>query len=449
MPATGKKIRLSFIITALILGAALAAFTGCGSGTVDQTATGVSPGTRNPFGIYSPGTLNEVTPGDAQRMIETLGLDSFRAYEDFNLGLVKDIGIGWMRFDFEFNGYGFVEQPDYLEKAREMGLEVIGCVRPTVDYAPASLPSFEANLRYLVQQYPWIQVWQIGNEPNVSANRTGDYPRFFLAGSRAVRETCPTCRVMVAGVAARYPTEESAQGVYGALLTRIAALAPGEKPFDIFDMHFYGAAGSEGELLDNIVDFRRLLAENGFGEDVEIWLTESATYTGRIVAPGNPPVQSEEQQASELVQRFVTALGAGILRVSWSRPYENYGYSGVVDGFYDNTALVYNGLGQEAARGVKAGTKKISFFAYQTLVAQLNGYDKILSVAPGVYQFTFTGGRSPVYVVWDVGAGPIPGGLLPESSDGLLVVTDMLGKSSRKAAVDIAPGTEPVFVSVE
>lgn len=437
----GRGARLLAALTAFVV---LIGVAGCGGG--GTSAGDAAPDGNRPYGIYSPGTLDEVTPGDAQAMIEALGLDSFRAYQDFNLGVVSEIGINWIRYDFEYNGIGFVEQPDYLDKARSAGLEVVGCIRPVVDYAPSALTSFEPNLKVLVQQYSWIKVWQIGNEPNVSPNQTDDFPRFFLTGSRAVREACPDCQVMIAGVASRYPDKTTALDVYDWLLGRIAALSGGQKPFDIFDMHFYGAAGSEEELLANIVDFRRLLDKHGFGSDTPVWLTETATYTGAVVAPGDLQPQTEEQQAAELVQRFVTALGAGLGRVSWSRPYENFRYAGIEDGFYDNTALVYNGLGQESRRGFKAGTKKLAFYAYRTLVAETAGYDKILSMAPGVYQFTFADGRPPVYVVWDEDAGPLPAGLLPDVPGGLRV-TDVRGGVAVQAAPEIVPGPLPVFVS--
>lgn len=404
-------------------------------------------GVSNRFGMYSPGNLDEVPVEAKSKMMAVLGVSSYGAFQDAVIATVRDLGVEWVRVDFWWDGMRFVEQADYLERLRSAGFEVVGSTRLTDRFLPSDLVKFETGLRHLVLRYPWIKTWQVGNEPNISLVYPDDYPRLFLTGARVVRENCPGCKVMLAGVAARSPSEAQAQEVYQRALAEIATACGESRPFDIFDMHFYGSAGSEDELLSSILGYRRLLSQNGFDAGIEIWLTESATYTGKLAEPPGAPLQTEDQQAVELVRRFVAGLSAGLARVSWARPYENYGYGGLAeDGIFDNAGLVYNGLGQEAARGIKAGTKKKSWFAYRTLIAKAQGYDEIIRRAPGVYEFSFGARRSPVFVVWDAGAASTPREPLPPEVQGSITITDMLGNEKQSTGDGLLPGPEPVFL---
>lgn len=419
----------------------------------DTGASGGAPDNfKNPFGIYSAGNLESVPPSSRQIMMEALGVNSYGAFQDFNIEAMREAGVGWIRVDFEFDGNSFTEPSDYLERVRTSGLEVIACARPIKGFAvtDVSLSSLRAGLRQLVERYPWIKIWQVGNEPHIAMANPGDFPRFFLAGSQVIREACPGCLVMLGGAATRHPDTEQAKEYYRRMLASIAAQSRDGRPFDIFDVHFYGPAGDEDVLLLSILDFRQILRENGFeGNGLEVWMTETATYTGKPQDSRSdyPLLQTEEDQAAELVRRFVTALGAGLTRVSWARPYENYGYNGFVeDNFYDLTGLIYNGLGQEAAEGIRAGTKKKSWYAYRTLISKVQGYDEIRSLAPGVYEFNFGPGRKPVFVVWDTGTGVRLDQLLPGSMRGSAQVIDMMGNETQRDPGSLPAGPNPVFV---
>ncbi|MFA5809285.1 MAG: hypothetical protein WC935_02970, partial [Thermoleophilia bacterium] len=214
----------------------------------------------------------------------------------------------------------------------------------------------------------------------------------------------------------------------------------GSRPFDIFDFHFYGYFGRERELVKYVGEYRNLLIANDM-RDVDIWMTESATTTGRPAWPPGAPAQTEEDQASALVMRFVTSLGADVERISWARPYENCNYAGVEDGYFDNTGLVYNGLGQESERGIRGGTRKTAFRAYQALVSRLKGCFGVEVLAPDQYKFFFSDGRQPVYIVWGE-----PGAMLAEEITGPITITTLDGVNSEADADDYSPGPVPVFV---
>lgn len=414
----------------------------------DDSATDreATPQARHTFGVYSPGNLDEVPASAAQKMIDTLGVDSYGAFEDFSIEQMREMGVTWVRLDFWYNGTSFVEPADYVAKLRAASFEVVACARPQYENIPTDLARFQSDLRDMVQRYPWIKLWQVGNEPNISMANPDDFPGFFLAGSQVVREICPDCRILLAAVATRNFSTEQARAVYRHALATIASQENGKRSFDVFDLHFYGFAGSQGELQANILEYQRLLAENGFGKDIEIWLTETATHTGQPVTPPNAPMQTEDQQAAELVRRFTTALGSGLTRVSWARPYENYRYSNVENGFYDNAGLIFSGLGPEAGQGIKAGTRKKAWYAYKTLIAKVSGYQEVGYLAPGIYVFRFGADRPPVYVVWDSGAGIILDQTLPEKDRGEVTVTDVSGKETRSDTASILPDTMPLFV---
>ncbi|MHB0866303.1 MAG: hypothetical protein ACYC6B_01420 [Thermoleophilia bacterium] len=433
------------LITAVALLAATGLVVSCdtdGSATDREAALPF----RNTFGVYSPGNLDEVPADAARKLIDALGVDSYGAFEDYSIEQMRQMGVTWVRLDFWYNGTSFVEPVDYVAKLRAAGFEVVACARPQYDDVPRDLARFQSDLRDLVQRYPWIKLWQVGNEPNISMAKPEEFPAFFLAGSRVVRETCPDCRILLAAVATRNITTEQARSVYRYALAAIAGQENGKESFDIFDMHFYGFTYSQEELQDNIVEYQQMLANNGFGADIEVWLTETATYTGAPVTPPDAPAQTEDQQAAELVRRFTTALGSGLTRVSWARPYENYRYAKVENGFYDNQGLIYNGLGPEAERGITAGTRKKAWYAYRTMTQKIGGYREVGFIAPGIYVFRFDADRAPVYVIWDSGTDVVLDQTLPDSDRGEVTVTDISGNETRSDTASISPGTMPLFV---
>ncbi|MEW6020174.1 MAG: hypothetical protein AB1760_19115 [Pseudomonadota bacterium] len=455
-----KSVSILVAALALILGAA-----GCsGDSTYGNAGTGTESGApaRQTFGTYSPGTLGAMTPEARELLMQKLGVTSYEEYQRYNINLMLEAGATWARQDFEYRAEsGFTSPDDYLGRLRGAGFEVVGCARPAKGYAAGDLPVFEERMRRLVEAHPYIRTWQIGNEPSVSLADPETFPAFFLAGSAAVREACPDCRVILGGAALRYPNRPESAAYFERTTAAILAGSPDRLPFDAVDFHFYGLAGDEDVLLSNLDEYKAILARNGLGVAglppdaggsgtrgaVEIWITETATYTGRPTMPPQAPPQSQEQQAEELVRRFATALGSGVERISWSRPYENYGYIGLgPDGFYDLTALVYNGLGQEEeAQGIAAGTKKKSYFAFRTLARELQGYESARMLSPSAWEFAFAGGRR-IYIVWDGGDGLTPEQRLPEDARGRARVTDIEGNPREAETSSLAASYTPVLI---
>lgn len=394
-----------------------------------------------PFGLFAPGTLDEIPPEHGQVMIDALGLSTIADYQDFTIGLVKELGVTWVRIDFLYDGSDFFVPADYLSKLQANGIEVVGCPRSFVDLGPEDMPAYEAGLQKLVAGHPEIRTWQIDNEPSIDASGPDSHLPVFFSGQRVVREVCPGCRVALAGVPALDPGRQESLDYFDGLLAEIARSHKGVRPpFDIFDIHFYGFAG-DSEVLQSVVrQYEELLKKHGLGDGVSIWMSECATYTGKPVFPEGLEEQTEEEQAAELVKRFVTALGGGVERVAWARFYENYNYRGISDNYFDNSGIVYNGLGAEASRGVAPGTRKAAFFAYRELISRLDGYAGVSLIAPGQYRFDFGDGAEPVYVAWSSGDSR----LSPEL-EGDVTVTGLDGTSYETDRLTL--GEAPVFVN--
>lgn len=443
----GKRNRHTFFaVTALIVVvlSATLLILAAGDGDSDDSAT---VEVYNPFGLFSPGTLGALPTSARRAVLDSHGFDSIAQYQDYSLGLVQELGVSWVRLDFPFDGWGYNEPADYLEKLRNSGIEVVGCVLPINSFAPADLTQFQNSTRELVQRYPWIRIWQIGNEIDLSWDNPDDYPRFFFATKEVIREACPDCRIALAGAGARWPSADARSWhhsleVYDRIIGEIARQSGDDtKPFDIIDMHFYDFFGTEIGMLYTMKEYRKLPQRYGLSPEIEFWVTECATYTGILTWPTDSPEQTEVEQASELVTRFVTMLGAQVKRVAWARFYENYRYEDHEGGFFDNTGLIYNGFGNEAERGIAAGTKKLSFRAYQTLIAKVSDCSFVHRIDAGKYRFHFEDGREPVYILWHAG-GEDP----PAEIAGPVLVTDLEGRTTERLGEELQLTSTPIFV---
>ncbi len=443
-PPNKKRFLLLAALLTVILVAMLATLSISGETPEDDAVIQV----YSPFGLFSPGTIGALPGSAGTTMLEALGFNSTAEYQQYTLGLVNDLGVSWVRMDFIYDGWNFNEPAAYLSELHNNGIEVVGCVLPMNRFAPADLTSFNESFRQLVHKYPWIKVWQIGNEPDLAWDNPEDYPRFFRAGQQVVRQNCPDCRVALAGAGARWPGQDfegwsKSLELYDRFIEDIVSQDPGDPaPFDIIDMHFYDFYRTDSGMLVTLRQYAALPRKHGLGSNIEFWITESATPTGPVSWPAGSPTQTEEQQATELVTRFVTMLGAQVKRVSWARFFENYRYLETEGGFFDHTGLIYNGIGAEAAEGIQPGTKKQGFYAYKLLIDKLNGCSQVNRLGDGKYLFYFTDeDRQPIYVLWDAG-GTDP----PDNLQGPVNVTDLAGNVIETHGESLTLGPSPIFV---
>ncbi|RJQ43934.1 MAG: hypothetical protein C4534_07420 [Gaiellales bacterium] len=390
-------------------------------------------GSSPAFGVNAPGVLDDLPASGASELLGSLGLGSDADFQDYALGLLDELGAGWVRIDFRFDGKRFIVPGAYLEKLEANGIEVVACPRAPAPLDADSLAVYEKALSESVASHPSIRVWLIDSEFEAGAPDQERYLELFLAGSRAVRAACPDCRVGLAGPRMDGPAGQDTLAYYDSLLASLSG-SEGAR-FDIFDVSCYGPAGAAGQLEATLSEYQGLLEKHGMEAGTRLWVTECATYSGQPADPPGLPAQSEEQQAAELVERFVALLGAGVERVAWAELYDLRSYGGIPGGFHDHSGLICNGLGGSCA----AGDQKQAFGAYQLLIEKTRGFVGVSRLAPGQYRFDLGHGRDPVYVVWSA-----EGTALSPELEGPVRYTDINGYVYETSTLE--PRDAPVFV---
>ncbi|MBN1754731.1 hypothetical protein JW877_00820 [bacterium] len=214
-----------------------------------------------------------------------------------------------------------------------------------------------------------IKYWQVGNEPDGSERL--HFARLQKMTYHAIKEADSTAQVLIGGCTG-FP--------YGYIYAYNRRFAPFVEElagccFDIFDMHWYGEANGEYNLMDTesredalayICDH---LIANGYSPDLPIWITEMGTYSGDPLPMGphyDPLFQSEAQQAADLFKRYVYPLSKGVKKVFMAFGLiEGFMYDG---GYFDFTGLIYDGWGPYD-QGL--GAKKLGYYTYKKMTELL------------------------------------------------------------------------------
>ncbi|MCI5149969.1 MAG: hypothetical protein D3916_11375, partial [Candidatus Electrothrix sp. MAN1_4] len=149
------------------------------------------------------------------------------------------------------------------------------------------------------------------------------------------------------------------------------------------------------------------LQKNGFPPDIEIWITEMGTYSGEPAAQpfsgkSKYPFQSEEDQAADLLKRYVFGLSLGIKKIFWA-----YGLLEGLrgdNGFFDHTGLIYDGRNKNDRGRL---VKKSAYYTYKLMTEKLRNcdFDNIEILAEGLnnvnaYRFPLKNRSKSVYVIW-------------------------------------------------
>jgi hypothetical protein len=335
-------------------------------------------------------------------------------------------------------------------------------------YLPVDTAKYQAFVRATVERYDGdgiadmpgltvpIRYWQVDNEPKFgdSVGRT-DFAQLEALTYTAIKDACPNCQVLIGG-ATGFP-----EGYVDLFLTDYAPILTelSGQYVDIFDFHWYGTATGDYLLLgDALAVIRAKLQETGFGS-IPIWVTEMGTYSGDPVDfPFEVlPYQSEEQQAADLLKRFVHPISLGIQKV--------FPAFGLIEGFkgdngyFDYTGLIYDGQGSnDRGRGVK----KVGYYTYKLMTQKLEGAvfnSEISGLPANVHGYNFTSpGGSPITVLWYddfAGGSSTQDVTVAAAAPSVLVtnaVTDQQGNVSStvlpvtNGSVTLTLGQSPVFV---
>jgi len=283
-------------------------------------------------------------------------------------------------------------------------------------WLPADPEAYREYVRAVVERYdgdgrddapgsPVVRYWQIDNEPNLVRQGTPEqYAQVARMTYEAARVASENCRIVLGGVGGG--PEPSGPGSSIEAFRRFYVPVLREldgRGFDVFDFHWYGGATGDYRRFGEVYrEVRDALDRFGFRQ-AEIWVTEMSSYSGQ---PRGMPYQSEEQQAADLVKRYVYPLSLGVKKVFWA--------FGLVEGFgppdndyFDNTGLIYDGRGpHDRGRGVR----KRAYFACQIMTEKLEGSDwehvETLDVGPPhVYAYQFRRRENPqritIVLWWD------------------------------------------------
>ncbi len=178
-----------------------------------------------------------------------------------------------------------------------------------------------------------IVYWEIGNEVNGNWGTSCDADEYYnrvKVYASAIREACGNCEIVMGSLLDNIPGDRDLE-VY---LERFLELGGGEY-IDIYNFHYYGTAKpvGVGEYYRSGINIynsmKSILEEYGYG-DKPIWVTETCTFSGRL---GNV-IQMEDEQASDLVKRFVTMKTLGVEKVFWCYIEEPDYESGTDEGFF-------------------------------------------------------------------------------------------------------------------
>ncbi len=287
---------------------------------------------------------------------------------------------------------------------------------------PKNIEAYKQFLTAMVERYdgdgiedaagsPVVEYFQIENE--VDGNFWDDTPEKYGELLKIAYETVkaanPNAKVIIAGVSIARGFFDYYVPVFDYLSANADSV--GLSCFDIFDLHWYGAADEYNELggysfAGFLASVRNELASRGWDRDIPIWVSETATYGGKDVVNKKGellPQQDERVQAGNLIHRYVSYIANGAEAVMWYKMMETHhtGEMGVSNDYFENTGLINNPLNSDSL-----SHKKLAYYTFKFLIDKLEGADwaAIQTIREAdnfhVYKFTKVETSEPVYVAW-------------------------------------------------
>ena len=457
---------------------------------------GPHPPAPSPFSIQIAALHQMARTAEGDQSLVMLTEDEWLALYDTAFvtltTALAESGAGWSRVAINWAWIQpgeppaeYVWGPYHDEKlllVAEAGVRLIGTVMMAPDWAaetlcdpiyPDRLDEFAGFLTDLVNRYkqpPYnIKHWELFNEPDFSWTGgagigmacwgyDGDkYAQMLAAAYPAIKAADPEATVLMGGVAYDWFIE------YGGPFNRYfpdEVMANGGGDYiDTLTFHYFPGYHAEWErwvphgnpptcglvedglgtpyeawgidVIAKTNHFRNRMS-TCFGVDKPVWVTELGEH-----GYSNDP-DSLAQQARYVIKGNVRALSAGVENISWY----------AMDTYNDNyeTALLFEDW-----------TPKPAFYAYQTMTAELTGYEyaRALDVPSAeAYVFTDVCGQEKT-VAWGSGT-------LTVASAGRLRVVDRDGNETvvvdggagdvdgvQNGVVMLQLADEPVFVTIE
>ncbi len=252
---------------------------------------------------------------------------------------------------------------------------------------------------------------------------TTAYTNFVIDSSEILRKLSPQSKIVLAGAGSTTNLATGHGEFYKQVFSNLKKANLGYEPFDYWESHWFGRTGNyktnESVNAYGVKDFIQFLKDNGYG-DKGFVIRAGATYSGQDLQERKgfmDNYQSEQDQASFLVKRFVYNLGAGVKYIPWSTIYERNKYQGETHVHFQYTSLIYDGYPDGVSKNQKCvegwlpcpdpgkDVKKLSYYAYKKLVETLKGSDwdniQTIQEKDDVYIYKFTKKSDIAWVVWN------------------------------------------------
>lgn len=183
-------------------------------------------------------------------------------YTDTEYALMKDVGIGWVRTDFDKGGRNDVFS-SILQKAKKSNISVLPIFNQTLDDNTA----FDGYVKSLVEKYsPYAHYWEAMNEADLLKGDKKENGKKYVAQLKKIYNTVKSAdkrnQVLYSGVAGLSDFFETSmsEGAY--------------RYFDVMNFHSY--ASPEGQIAQyNTIKS----AMNRYGWQKPVWLTETGVTT--------------------------------------------------------------------------------------------------------------------------------------------------------------------------
>lgn len=244
---------------------------------------------------------------------------------------------------------------------------------------------------------PIVKYWQIENEVDSSfawkdnpiLQSPQNYAEIVNIIYPLVKEVCSDCQVILGS---SLGSLNEAQNYFNQVFPLIG------NHYNAFDIHHFDKATGQYKNIETKFGYFKNKNPN-----VPIILTETSTYSDTPItgSTGLPkPTQTEEEQAADLVKRYIFYTSLGAKKVMWNFLYETP--FGNAEGIYWYTGLIYDGQGQYDKGD---GVKKLAYYTYKKLSEKTKGsnWNNIATLKKneeGVYLFKLTKNNQPIYVAW-------------------------------------------------
>lgn len=394
------------------------------SGVETATAGG------SPFGVLPGGAAYS----DFSSLIDDIGIKSLRyggmqGVDYWSIKVPSNIPPGypsdlrgWGHLDRLYNAtYSAGKEMSVIITSDEVPVEVpngtvLGLSSfPDQGFTPhgtnLTLKQYSDFVKSAVERYPSVTYWEVDNEPDITPNLepyflwkgnlslTGYYAQTVKTAYLAIKSANPNAKVAIGASCTNLDYIEP-------VLQKLANLSdyPGERFFDVFNFHLYGDYREYGRESFkntqnpqfppsiNMTRVKALLAKYGYS-GIEIIVTEGGTVSG-----GGAESQTQAQQASNLLKRYVYLTSQGVDRYFWfdlnedkSREHPN----DPIDAYPTNSLVITNNAGVN---------KKLGYYTYKLMVEKLEGSDwknvQEIHDSDNVYAFKLIKGGKPIYVLW-------------------------------------------------